>query len=435
MARQTELLRTWGIKILRIIETNSIMKSKPILSSNLVATAEAVRQFRRRRWNPLRHVSPQMLARVLESFECGDLREFCILAETVAERDETIKCVKSKREKSVAARPWEILLTKESTEAHKHAVKLREFWERARAVNAFDRNERGGVGRLIKQMMSATSFRYSVHHLVWKSVGGQLSATFEFVPLCFFKNDTGRLRFMRHDSGDGDEELKEGEWMTTTGDGLMIAGLAAYIAKRYGMQDWLAFSEKFSMPGIVGTTSAAKGSPEGIAMKAAVEAFGQDWSAVMYGVQDPSKLPLHLIQPNGSPSEMPMPELVERIDRRLAMLWRGGDLSSMSSNSGAGTGASLQAEAAWILAVDDCQMISEACREVERTVIAWHFGEGTEPLAQFHLMPPNESDKRDQLSLIQGLTKAGARIGRADAAKRLGLRLARDTERAFGDLF
>lgn len=374
-----------------------------------------------------------MLARVLESFESGNLREFCVLAETVAERDETIKSVKSKREKSVAARPWDILLTTDSKEAHRHADKLREFWSRSRAVNAFDRNERGGVGRLIKQMMSAVSFRYAAHHLIWKNDGGQLSATFEFVPLCFFKNNTGRLRFIRDESGDTDEELKEGEWMTTTGDGLMIAGLAAYLAKRYGIQDWLAFSEKFSMPGIVGATSAGKGSPEGRAMKAAVEAFGQDWSAVMYGVKDTTKPPLHLIQPNGNPTEMPMPELVERIDRRLAGLWRGGDLSSMSSNSGAGTGASLQADAARILAVDDCQMISEAFHEVERTVIGWYFGEGTEPLAHFKLMPPMESDKRDQLLLIKGLTKAGARIGQADAAKRLGLRLAGNAERALGD--
>jgi len=369
----------------------------------------------------------------MDSFACGNLREFCYLAEVVADRDDTIKCVKSKREKSVAGRPWNILTRDSSAEAQRHREVLNDFWNRARAVNAFDGNERGGIGRLIKQMMTSVSYRYAVHHLVWKTSGTKLTATFEFIPLHFFENTTGSLRFMRPDKSTVGEPLAEDEWMITVGDGLMFPGLAGYVAKRFSLQDWLAFSEKFSMPGILGTTSAAKGSLEGNAMKCAVESFSQDWSAVMYGVADPSKPPIHLIQPNGNPSSMPMPALVERIDRRMATLWCGADLSTMSSKSGSGTGASVQANEANLLAVDDCATISEALHEVEKTVIGWHFGEGIEPLAYFKLMPPAESDKSEQLAMITGLVSSGARIGQQDAATRVGLRLAGKDERAFGE--
>lgn len=409
------------------------MKSKLIFSSKPIASAEAVNQFRRTRWNPLRHLSPESIARALESFEYGDLAFFCEIAEAVADRDDTIKGVKAKREKSVSSRPWTVLLHNESGEAQRHREVLNDFWNRVRAVNAYDRNERGGIGRLIRQMMSSASYRYAAHHLVWQTSGRQLSALFEFVPLGLFNNTTGNLRFIKAGHMGTPEALAEKEWMVTKGDGLMIPGLVAYAAKRFAIQDWLAFSEKFSMPGILGATTAAKGTQEGMAMKAAVEAFAQDWSAVMYGVTDPTKPPIHLIQPNGNPSAMPMPALVERVDRRLATLWCGADLSTMSSTSGSGSGASLQAGDALILLTDDCETISEALRQVERTVIAWHFGEGTEPQAYFKLMPPAASDRRQQLALITGLVGAGARIGKGDAAARLGFRLAKESERAFGD--
>lgn len=385
-----------------------------------VASAEAVGLFRRQRWNPLRTLTPETLARALDSFEYGDLREFALLAETIAERDDTLKSVKPKREKATAHRDWNILTTEDSPAAERHKEILEDFWRNVRAENAYDRNERGGLKRLIKQMMTAVSYRYACHHIVWKPRPGQLRAVFEFVPLWFFENREGRLRFIRDGMGITGEEMPESEWMVTTGDGLMVACSIAYVAKRYSLQDWLAFSEKFSMPGIVGTTSAPKGSPEGLAMKNAVETFGQDWAAVLYGVQDTSKPPIHLVSPNGNPSAMPMPALIERVDRKMAALYRGADLSSMSSKDGEGTGASLQGQETDVLDADDCEMISETLREVERHVIAWHFGEGVEPLAYIEIQPPANEDKKREVEIDEALQRLGVRQDPEDIAERYG---------------
>lgn len=409
------------------------MAAKSIRKGEPIASAEAVKQYRRQRWNPLRTLSPETLTRALEAFEYGDLREFALLAETIAERDDTLKSVKLKREKATAHRDWNILKVEKSATAERHQEILEEFWNNVRAENAYDRNERGEMRLLVKQMMTAVSFKYAAHHIAWRPEPGKLRATFEFVPLWFCENRSGKLRFIRDGIGVDGEEMDQREWMVTVGDGLMIACSIGYLAKRYCLQDWLAFSEKFSMPGIVGATSAAKGSPEGLAMKAAVEAFGQDWTAVMYGVADPTKPPIHLIAPNGNPSAMPMPALIERVDRKMAALYRGADLSSMSSKDGEGTGASLQSEETDILEADDCAMISETLREVERQVIEWHFGRGVEPLAYIEVQPPVREDKEFLVTAMEFLSSKGVRVGKADALERLGFAEADGDEEALGE--
>jgi phage gp29-like protein len=408
------------------------MAAKPKAKGESIASAEAVQQYRRQRWNPLRTLSPETLTRALEAFEYGDLREFALMAETIAERDDTLKSVKPKREKATAHRDWNVMKREKSATADRHAEVLEDFWKNARAENAYDRNVRGGMRLLIQQMMTAVSFRYAAHHIVWRPEPGRLRATFELVPLWFCENRTGKLRFIPDGIGVDGIEMDEREWMVTCGDGLMIACSIGYLAKRYCLQDWLAFSEKFSMPGIVGATSAAKGSPEGLAMKAAVEAFGQDWTAVMYGVADPTKPPIHLISPNGNPTAMPMPALIERVDRKMAALYRGADLSSMSSRDGEGTGASLQSEETDILEADDCALISETLQGVERQVIEWHFGKGVEPLAYIEVQPPVREDKSFLIEAMEFLSGKGVRIAKGDALERLGFAEADKAEEALG---
>lgn len=396
-----------------------------------LADAESVKMARKQRWNPLRQLSPTTLTRALDAFEYGDLREFALLAEVVSERDDTLKSVKPKREKAISRRDWNVMKREKSAAADKHADVLDDFWNNVRAENAYDRNERGGMSRLIKQMMTSVSFKYACHHIVWKPEPGKLRAVFEFVPLWFFENRTGKLRFVKDGVGVEGEEMDSREWMVTTGDGLMIACLIGYLAKRHCIQDWLAFSEKFSMPGTLGRTSAAKGSDAGNAMRQAVESFGQDWAAVIYGDDGNSKI--ELVQPNGNPSAMPMPALIERVDRKMAALYRGADLSTMSSKDGEGTGASLQSEETDILEADDCEVISETLRDVEREVIAWHFGKGVEPLAFIQIQPPVREDKKFVLEAGKALVEAGVRVSKKDYLDRLGFAEADADEEAIGE--
>ena len=394
-------------------KTPSIRTQKPL------ATAEAVLAARRTRFNPLRSLTAQTLTTALDNYLGGDIRAAVMLWEVIAERDDTIPAVKLKRETDVSLRECQVIALEKSPEAERHQDVLQRFWRSVKVTDAYNRNVKGGRGRLIKQMMEAVSFGYSVHHVVWSVRGGELRAEFERVPLQFFENTTGTLRYVADGMGMVGEDLDEVNWLVHTGPALMTAASIAYFFKRLSLQDWMAFSEKFAMPGVLGKTSAAKGSPQGEAMKAAVESFGNDWSGVVYG--DDGSAKIELVQANGNPAAMPMPALIERADRKIAALYRGADLSTMSAGSGQGQGASLQGEEKDVLLADDCATISEALRAIDRIVIAWHFGTDVDPLAEITVMPPVTDDKKFLLDAAGALADRGAKVSEQAVMSRLGI--------------
>lgn len=192
------------------------------------------------------------------------------------------------------------------------------------------------------------------------------------------------------------------------------------------------FSEKFSVPGVMGRTTAKKGSAEAEAMRAAVESFGHDWMACIYGDDGTHQEPIKLIQAQGSPQGMPMPAVVERVDRKFAALYRGADLSSMSSSSGEGTGASLQEKETDILRRDDAETIAETLEEISRMVIEWHFGNGTEPLARVELVVPVQEDTSKVIDAGMRLADKGARVSTSALMERANIPEAKDDADVLG---
>lgn len=366
----------------------------------------------------MRGLSGESLATALDGFESGNLRAAAQLWHSMCLRDDVISSVKPKREKAVSRRDWQVLTADDSAEAKAQAKILTEFWNSVKAVDAFDRNQRGSFAFLVRQMMSAASFKYSAHHLVWQPSRDQLTCTFEHVPLAFFENLTGTLQFCPTGLEYNGQPLTQDEWLVNTGDGLMMAGSIAYFCKRNALADWMAFSDKFGMPGILGKTNQGKDTPGGLAMADAVETFGQDWAAVIYG--DDQSGEIELITANGSSSMLPMPDLIERVDRRLAALWRGGDLNSISSTKGQGTGASLQDGETDLIEQDDALSISERLNEIEEIVLRWHYGPRVKVKAYIRLIVPQSEDLKLLLECVTALVKLGAPIAIADVLERFG---------------
>ena len=404
-----------------------------ISNDPIVTSAEAVKVWRQNRYNPIRSATPSTVARALEAFEIGDLRDAALLFESIAERDDTLMSVKPKREKAVSQLDSQVKVIPGSGamgESHKEV--LTDFWGNVTAINAYDRNQKGKFRRLVKQMMTSVSFRYAAHHIVWEVKGGKLRATFEFVPLWLFENRTGCLRYLKNPWAQDGEILADGEWMVTSGDGLMIACSIGWSAKRNAFNDWLIFSAKFSVPGTLGRTSAKKDSPEGRAMHEAVRTFGHDWAGVIYGDDGTHDKPIEIIQASGNPNGMPMPAVVERVDRKFAALYRGADLSTMSAGSGEGSGASLQEKEGDILLSDDAETIGETLEEVSRKVIEWYFGYGVEPLAKLELLVPKREDTKSLVTDAVALADRGAKVSKASLMDRLSLQAATDDADALG---
>lgn len=400
-------------RFLGLANSQSALKIQPSVSPERVVVE------RRARFNPLRSLTPERLSRQLDAYAVGYLRDFAITAEKIEERDDVLKTVAAKRKKAVARRPWEILALNNSPQAQQHKRALEYFYSHLTCTHATDENQQGSFQLLVRQMMDAVGKGYAVHEIVWKPGSSSpsplpvpsLTAEFRFVPLWFFENTTGQLRYLRANTDLRGQALEPGGWMITTTDPLMPASAVAWMYKNLSLKDWVTYCERHGMPGIRGVTSAPRGSAEWNEMVEAVEHFACEFAAVM---SDQERI--EAIDLKGA-GELPYPGLIERLDRALAALWRGSDLSTISR--GEGLGASLQHSESILLEQDDGQLLSETFNlYVDRHVIRYLFGETTEPLAYLRILVPDPPNVDQDLKIDEFLVNHGARLSVANALER-----------------
>ena len=398
-------------------------KTAPQVSAAVVQTAL------RQRFNPLRGITPAILSSQLDQFHLGYVAYAALTWEAIERRDDVLKGVAAKRRKAVARLKRESIARDDSPDAKLHVEALDEFYDHLSVVNATDENERGGFSLLVRQMMDAVGKYYAVHEIVWQPGGSSqlstlnsqpsdfLTAELRFTPLWFFENTTGRLRFLSLPLGGSEgTALEDGGWMITKGDGLMEACSVAYMFKNLPLKDWLSYSDKFGTPGVLGRTNAAEDSDAGRSMAAAVAAFGQNWSGTVYGDDGAIKEPLSLITAAGGAGTLPFQPLIERMDRAMASLWRGSDLSTMSADT---KGASVQDGEGDLLLADDAEMISDTLNHyLDRWVIRQKFG--TEPLAYSKLIVPDRENVEMDIKIDTLLLQAGAQLGERERMEHYG---------------
>lgn len=377
-----------------------------------IITPQRAAQSVQNRFNPLRSITPQTLVDQLDRWRVGYLREFGLTADMLLERDDTIRTVASKRFKAAARHGWEIVTVDDSPEAQRHRDVLEEFWNNAEVTNAIDSNERGGVRLLARQMMSAVGMRYAVHEMVWKPTASNLGVEFRFAPIWFFEATQGRLRFLKSDFDVTGIDMPEDQWLVTVGDGLMPATSVTWMFKRLPLQDWLVYSEKFGVPGIWGKTDASPGSNGWSRMEEAVAAFTSDMAIVTSKGEE-----IDTIERKSS-SETPFPEMVQRAERNIMALWRGGDLGTMSQQ-GQAVGSNPQQDETALLEQDDREMLSETLNmQVEPIVIRWHFGESVKPLAYIRFSGFNQRNTDLDIRVDEMLVKLGFPLSQQAAGER-----------------
>jgi len=387
-------------------------------------TKSRVLAERRSRYNPLATLTPQTLALALDQFAAGYLADAARIWEVLARRDDKIAALRRKRLAALARNGWEIVTLDESPEAQAQKAALEHTFNSLVATNALDRDERGGLSLLLRQMGDAIGKKYAVHELVWKpaqtSEGWQMEVEARFAPLWFFENTTGEMRFIPENGGTTGQPMERGAWLISVQDmPLMEPSSVLYIYKRIPLTDWLSYSERFGTPSVVGRTPAAQGSDAGNAMETAVSAVGTDMECVIFGDDGTSKI--ELVSPNGS-GDSPFSELVRRAEEGLAILWQGGDLSTMSSQAGQGTGASLQGDSLSNLEADDAQWASETLQMgIARQVLKWKFGANVTEKAYIRVKTASAAkDSKIELEIISKLVEMGAPVAVADALETFG---------------
>lgn len=401
-------------------------KPRPAASAACQITPEMVVLAKRMRFNPIRSLTPEVLSSQLDSWLVGHLRDFAITAEAIQRRDDTIQPALTKRLKAPARLSWSINILEGLNDAQKvraaeHQAALQYFYDQVRVTSALEQNQRGNFRLLVRQMMESVAYRYAVHEIVWQPridpITGKprLTAKLNYVPLWFFENTTSKLRFLPNAYGGLEgREMPEGEWLVTVGDGIMECLAVCYMFKQMSLKDWVGFNDIFGTPGIHALTDAAKDSPEWNVLAAAVEDFSQNWKALTNRGAE-----LKLIEAKNS-GQLPFPPLVERMDRAIATICRGADLSTMSAGSGEGSGASLQGDESDLLEEDDAETITEALEQLSVIVIKQLFGDDT-PLAYVQIGVRTKKTTDESIKKMEFLAKHGVPVGKQYARQELGV--------------
>ena len=375
---------------------------------------ERIRRDFQSRFNPISGLSPEGLALQLDEFRNGNLRRVAQTWDVIERRDDVLQGVASKRKKAIARHQWEVRTIDDSPEAAQHKQALDHFYNHITFTNAIDENQTGSMSLGIEQMADAIGKRYAVHEIVWNPNGqGGLTATLRFVPLWFFENRTGRLRYLDKPAAIDGIPMKPGQWLVTVGEGIMESCSVAYMYKHLPLRDWLIYCERNGMPGVRGVTDALPGSREWELAREAVEAFGAEFHALMNRGTEIEAIDL------SARGSLPYPALVDRMDRAMIALWRGADLSTFSSAGG--VGASVQKEETELLEQHDARMISETLNtQVDRHVIRHLFGTET-PRAYFTLKTSTQQDLLQYLRIYRELWEMGVPIAISDLHERFGV--------------
>lgn len=372
----------------------STQPKKTKSSFNATTMQRALQQ----RANLLPNITPELLASWHASFRRGYLRAAAIAWEQILSSDDTLVSVAPKREKSVSRHGFEVITVDDSDRAKAHAKTLEEFYNNLTATNAVDLNERGGFKMLVRQMMKSVGFKYAVHEIVWRP-GQVFTAEFRFVPLWFFENTSGKLRFLPTASGIEGLDMPDGEWMVTTGDGIMNASAACYLFKHLPLQDGLIYSEKYGEPLIWGESSDTFESTGWNAMCRALDGIAGGEQVV---VSAGSKINVAEFKGGG---ELPYQWMIDLMSRAMATMWRGGDLSTMAM--GDGVGAEMQDDEKDTLENDDAANITDVLNEqVDKHVIRYVHGDMV-PLAWVRVKQNVRQDINIDIEIDKGLREAG----------------------------
>src|SRR5690349_7751252 len=102
------------------------------MNTNTTFSSTQTKRAKRSRFNPLTNLGPDTLARFLDAFEAGYLREAVNVWEALEQRDDLLRAVIAKRKKAVARHGWTILaktgLSDEEKEQAREHTKALEFF-------------------------------------------------------------------------------------------------------------------------------------------------------------------------------------------------------------------------------------------------------------------------------------------------------------------
>ncbi len=400
-------------------------------------SAERVKLEKQTRFNPLRGWTPDVLVRQLEAFARGEIAGLAWVMEWLEKHDDVIATVAPKAKAAVSRHGYDVLPKAEiRPELRQMAADqqgfLDEFYQNLEASDAVEIEERGGMRLFVSQIMDAYGKVYGGHHAIWKPSRNGLGVELVKIPTWFFEVTEGRMKFLPSVSSQRGVDLDSLEmggrnaWFLSKGRGVMLAGCLARMFKQLPLQDWLTYCDRHGMPAFIGETNAAKGSTGWNEMTDAVKSIGSEFGAVV-NTGDVIKV-LSL----ASQGEVPYEKLINRMDKAQIMLWRGGDLSTMSQKDA--TGSNPQQEDTDELDADNAAWVSETInRQLTKRALAWKFGPAAPVLVELKLRTKTRDNITQDLTVVEKSKAMGVRVSKSWYLGKFGVVEADENEIALGE--
>lgn len=376
------------------------------------------------RFSPFPQLTMELLSSQLNGFRTGDLR-LARIWEIMMERDGDLAVPADKLYSDIARLPWEIEKAEDSAEADAHHAALEYFYRHLTAGSVLEADETGGINLLLRQMMTAHAYRYSVHEMILQvnsAARKEVTAHFNHCPVWFFESRKGRLAYLPTEFAQAGQPLEPGAWLAAVGRGMMRQCSIAYLTKWQPMAYWGLYCYRFGLPGIHGETDAAKGSQEWNDFVTALGTFANDWVTATN-----RNAKINLIEASkGGAGTLPFQELIERSDRLYARAFRGGDLSTQS-RAGDVSGSNPQDAESRIIMEDGGQWATDIlnCR-VDEPLIAYLFN--TTPKAWIRIRPPAQMDSTREINTLKAARELGVPLSIDTARERLELPAPEDGE-------
>jgi len=402
-------------------------------------SSERVRMEKQTRFNPLRGWTPDVLVRQLEAYARGEIAALSWVMEWLEKHDDVIATVAPKAKAAVSRWGYDILPKDEISPEAKQLAQdqqgfLQEFYQSLKTSDAVELEEAGGMRMLVQQIMDGYGKGYAAHHIIWKPErGGKLSCECIKVPTWFFEVTTGKMKFlpstaaMRGVDLDSPDMGGRHAWMISKGRGVMLAGVLARMFKQIPLQDWLTYCDRHGMPAFIGKTQAQKGSAGWNDMVSAVSSVGSEFGAV---VNTGDVIDVLNLTGQG---EVPYVKLIDRMDRAQVMLWRGGDLSTMSRENG--TGSNPQQKDADELDADNAAWVSETInRNLTAKAIAWKFGRNAPVLCELRQRTKTRQNVAQDLATVSAAKQMGIRVDKSWFLGKFGIVEAAADEAAIGEM-
>ena len=379
-----------------------------------LADEERAAEAKGSRFNPLRGWTPDVLVRQLAAFSRGEIASLAWVMEWLEKHDDIIQTVAPKAKAAVSRYGYDVMLKDEVRPEQKQLAQdqqgfLQDFYQNLSCSDAVELEEAGGMRLFVQQVMDGYGKGYAAHHIVWKPSRTGLSAELVKVPTWFFEVTTGRMKFLPSHGAQRGVDLTEmggrDAWMISKGRGVMLAGVLARMFKQIPLQDWLTYCDRHGMPAFLGKTNAAKGTQGWQDMADAVAGIGSEYGAVVNTGDVIDVLSL------ASEAEIPYPELVNRMDRAQIILWRGGDLATLSRERG--TGSNPQRKDADELDADNALWVSETLnRNLTGRAIAWKFGKDAPVLCEIQLRTRGGNSVARDREIVNEAISLGARVSK-----------------------